>query len=145
MTFGTFDLFHQGHISYLKQARKYIEDESGKKEKEIRQDNNRENKLIVVIARDENVKKIKGFLPKDNEEKRKHAVENAGIADIVILGNNDNIFKVLDEYKPSILCLGYDQSSQKVEEYIKEHELNIKIIRMHSFYPETFKSSKFRV
>src|SRR3989338_274205 len=112
MTFGTFDLFHQGHISYLKQARKYIEDESGKKEKEIRQDNNRENKLIVVIARDENVKKIKGFLPKDNEEKRKHAVENAGIADIVILGNNDNIFKVLDEYKPGILCLGYDQSSQ---------------------------------
>ena len=43
MTFGTFDIFHLGHKSFLKQAREFG------------------NYLIVVIARDKTVKNIKGF------------------------------------------------------------------------------------
>ncbi|MHA1679090.1 MAG: adenylyltransferase/cytidyltransferase family protein, partial [Promethearchaeota archaeon] len=52
LCFGTFDILHPGHVSFLKQARKYG------------------NYLVVVVARDENVKKIKGKYPLDNELKR---------------------------------------------------------------------------
>ncbi len=126
MAFGTFDLFHQGHRYYLEQAKKYGDE------------------LIVVIARDENVKKIKGFLPKNRENERKKAVEDSGIATSIVLGDKQNMLKVIEEYKPDVICLGYDQQSHNVEEYIKNNNLEITLVRIPSFYPDKYKSSKFR-
>ncbi len=51
MTFGTFDLLHKGHVYFLKQASKY-------------------GKLVVVVARDKNVLKVKGKKPINSERKR---------------------------------------------------------------------------
>lgn len=126
MAFGTFDLFHQGHAYYLRQAKSYGEE------------------LIVVIARDDTVKKIKGFLPKNRENERKKAVEDSGIATNVILGNKENLLMVIEEYKPDVICLGYDQQSNNVEAYLEKNNLKAKIVRISSFKPETYKSSKFR-
>lgn len=52
MTFGTFDMFHPGHVYYLSEARK-LGDE-----------------LITIIARDVTVSKIKGRLPREKENVR---------------------------------------------------------------------------
>jgi len=52
MLFGTFDIFHEGHRDFLRQAREYGD------------------YLIVVIARDETVKNVKGKLPRNNESVR---------------------------------------------------------------------------
>ena len=52
MVFGTFDIFHDGHRDYFKQAREFGD------------------YLIVVVARDENVLKIKGNIPRNNEKAR---------------------------------------------------------------------------
>jgi cytidyltransferase-like protein len=41
MTFGTFDLFHPGHVYYISQAESLADE------------------LIIIIARDERVKKMK--------------------------------------------------------------------------------------
>ena len=126
MAFGTFDLFHQGHCYYLEQAKKYGDE------------------LIVVVAQDENVKRLKGFFPEQKQDIRKKKVEDAKIASKVVLGNSDDMLKVIAECKPDIICLGYDQQSNNVEEYIRQNNFHIKIVRINSFKPEQYKSSKFR-
>ncbi|MCK5490568.1 MAG: adenylyltransferase/cytidyltransferase family protein, partial [Candidatus Pacebacteria bacterium] len=93
MVFGTFDIFHKGHEDFFRQAREFGE------------------YLIVVVARDENVLKIKGKLPRDNEDMRQEKIVESKLADKVILGNLDDKYKVIQEYKPDVICLGYDQGT----------------------------------
>ncbi|MBI4653028.1 adenylyltransferase/cytidyltransferase family protein [Candidatus Kuenenbacteria bacterium] len=91
MVFGTFDILHQGHKHFLKQAKQYG------------------NFLIVVIARDVTVKQVKGKLPDKNEKQRQQAVIKSNLADKVVLGNLKNKYAVIKKFKPDIICLGYDQ------------------------------------
>ncbi len=91
MTFGTFDIFHPGHKNYLKQARKLGE------------------YLIVVVARDKTVKKVKGHWPINNEEKRLKIIKKSKLADESILGELDNKYAVIKKYAPDTVALGYDQ------------------------------------
>lgn len=128
LTFWTFDLFHKGHLYFLNEAKKYS------------------NELITVIARDKNVEKIKWFLPNFNEEKRQKDIENANISNKVLLWKMENHLSFLDDFKPNLICLWYDQIwfSSNLENYIQEKKLNTKVIRINSFKPEEFKSSILR-
>lgn len=122
---GTFDHLHPGHVNFLKQA-KALGDE-----------------LIVIIARDETVKKIKGFLPTHNERQRRNNVEDTGVPDFVILGNLDtDLFQILEELEPDVIALGYDQRVS--EDEIKKKFPNCRIVRLLSFSPEKYKSSFYR-
>lgn len=122
---GTFDYLHPGHIDFLKQA-KSLGDE-----------------LIVIIARDETVRRIKGFFPVHNENLRKKNIEDTGIPDMVVLGNLDSdILEILEKLKPDIIALGYDQ--RVLEEDISKKCPNCNIVRLSSFHPEKFKSSFYR-
>ncbi|MDI6802034.1 MAG: FAD synthase [Thermodesulfovibrionales bacterium] len=122
---GTFDHLHPGHIDFLRQA-KLLGDE-----------------LIVIVARDETVKRIKGFLPTDNERERRNKVEDTGIPDIVVLGNLDtDLFQILEEIEPDVIALGYDQRVS--EEEILKRFPDCKILRLSSFQPEIYKSSFYR-
>jgi FAD synthetase len=122
---GTFDHLHLGHINFLIQA-KALGDE-----------------LIVIVARDETVKKIKGFSPTDSEGTRRHNVENTGIPNLVVLGNlGADLFQILREIKPDIIALGYDQRVSEKE--ILERFPHCKVVRLSSFQPEKYKSSFFR-
>jgi len=50
--------------------------------------------------------------------------------------------KWLERYSPSVICLGYDQRGfEKIDNYIKENNLDIEIIRIASHKPEIYKSS----
>ncbi|MBU4321345.1 MAG: adenylyltransferase/cytidyltransferase family protein [Thermodesulfovibrionales bacterium] len=122
---GTFDHFHPGHIDFLKQA-KVLGDE-----------------LVVIVARDENVKRIKGMMPKHNESQRRENVEKTSISDRVILGYTDkDIFLILEELKPDIIALGYDQRVS--EESVVKRLPHCKVVRLKPFHPEKYKSSYFR-
>ena len=129
MTFGTFDNFHPGHLSYLSQAG-FFGDE-----------------LIVVIARDKNVLKIKGRLPIEDEIVRQHKVENAifdlGLKGEVILGSLEDRWQVVRKYRPDIICLGYDQKVdlEALEEIISSERFFCEIKRLEPFHPEKYKSS----
>lgn len=126
MVFGTFDIFHKGHENFLKQAREYG------------------NYLMAVIARDKTVEQIKNKSPRDNETARLKAVEQSGLADEVILGSLTDKYEAIKKYKPNIICLGYDQTAftDKLEYKLKEFKLNTKIIRLKSYFPNIYKSSK---
>lgn len=124
LVFGTFDLFHQGHKFFLTKAKKLA------------------HKLVVVVARDKNVRKIKGNLPKQNEQKRVEIIRNLKIANRVILGRVNNKYKILHEINPDIIALGFDQNAP-IEE-IKKILPKTKIIRLSSHFPQKFKSSIIR-
>ena len=129
MTFGTFDIFHLGHESFLKQARQYGD------------------YLIVVIARDKTVKKVKGEFTQNNELIRQRAIIKSSLADEIVLGNLEDKYEVIKKYQPEIICLGYDQTAfiENLREKLKEFNLEkTRIIKLKPYYPEKYKSSKLR-
>lgn len=126
MIFGTFDKFHPGHINFLKQSEQYGD------------------YLIVVVARDITVKKLKGKIPKFNEEKRQKEIIKSNLADEVVLGKFKNKYKLIKYFRPDVICIGYDQKYliSGLADKLKEFEMeNVKIVRLESFHPEKYKSS----
>ena len=125
MTFGTFDCFHLGHEAYLRQAKALGEE------------------LIVVIARDKTVKKIKQKSPEWDEKKRKKAVEESGIVDKVVLGNPGDKYEVLRKYRPNVIALGYDQFvfTYRLGKFLIDEKIDAKIVRLQPFHPELYKTS----
>ncbi len=121
---GTFDNLHPGHIAYLEQAAKLG------------------NELCVVVARDENVKRIKGRYPEQNEEIRKKRLAQELVVDHVFLGYPGKDFlKIVQEIKPDIIALGYDQKRPSgLEDLFSISQIKV----LDSYYPEKYKSSLFR-
>lgn len=91
MVFGTFDYLHAGHENLFIQARE-LGDE-----------------IVAIIARDKTVKNIKGESPDHNEKERLANLEETGWADFTVLGNPKDKTKVIKEYRPDVIALGYDQ------------------------------------
>jgi len=127
MVFGTFDLLHKGHLDFLKQAKKFG------------------NNLIVVVARDETVKKVKGKFPDNNEKDRVRKIKGSGLVEMVLLGNKGaDKYQLIKKYQPDVICLGYDQEFfiRNLRKELDENGLGkTKIIRLNSYYPNKYKSS----
>ena len=125
MCFGTFDVLHEGHRFYLTGARKLGD------------------YVVVVVARDETVKKVKKQPPLHNEGERVRSLQQLGIADKVILGNPGDKLKVVEDEKPQIICLGYDQTffTEKIKEKLLQRGLNVQVMRLPAYKPEVYKSS----
>lgn len=125
MAFGTFDYFHAGHEDYLRQAKAL-----GKT-------------LIVVVARDETVKKVKSNKANFNERKRLRDVAACKYVDKAVLGNSEDKYAVIKKYRPDILALGYDQFvfTYGLKNFFIKEKLDIEVVRLDAFEPQTFKSS----
>lgn len=123
MCFGTFDHLHPGHLSYLTQAKEYGD------------------YLIVVVARDKVVERIKGRLPVESEELRVQNLELVEFLDEVCLGNLKDKYKVVRDEKPDVICLGYDQQVDLEE---LKNNFSGKIIRLKPYKPDIYKSSKMK-
>ena len=129
MVFGTFDPLHKGHISLFRQAKQHGDF------------------LVVVVARDATVKKMKGRAPLHNEKKRLRAVSKAAFVDKAVLGSKRDFYKVVEKYKPGVICLGYDQSSsitKKLRQEMKKRAIKVRIVRMKPYKERIFKSSKLK-
>ncbi|MCK4745158.1 adenylyltransferase/cytidyltransferase family protein [Candidatus Parcubacteria bacterium] len=130
MVFGTFDVFHKGHKNFLGQARKFGD------------------YLIVVIARDKNVKKIKGEFSQNSEQERLVEIKRSRLASEAVLGSILDKYKIIKKYRPDIICLGYDQKIiiKQLKEKLKEFNLlNTKVIRLKAYQTKKYKSSKFKM
>ena len=125
MVFGTFDGLHLGHISFLKQAR-----EPG-------------DELIAVIARDENVEKIKGHLPNFSEKERLKILQKSKLVDKVILGSLSDPYQVIKKNKPNVICLGYDQKyfTENLPDWLRKTRLSARVYTMKAFQPQKYHSS----
>lgn len=126
LTFGTFDIFHKGHEFYLSEAKKLGD------------------KLYVIIARDSTVEKVKGVIPRNNQEKRLRIISEFEPVDDVFLGRTNDKYGLIEEINPDVICLGYDQFifTEKLEQELKKRRIDSEIVRIGSFEPDTYKSSK---
>jgi len=126
---GVFDLLHYGHIRYLEEAKKH----GGK-----------DARLVVIVARDETVKRMKGSDPVIPEDQRRAVIESLKVVDEAFLGYEDmNLNRVLEQVKPDIVAVGYDQESIKVQvEAINQAKgLGIKIVQVERFGKDDLNSS----
>lgn len=140
MCFGTFDHLHPGHLDYFRQARRFgALDKPGTSEG-----------LIIVVARDKNVFRIKNHQPDETEKIRAKNIRTRlkalGWPAKVVLGSLKNQWLVLKKYRPTIICLGYDQPVDwdKLKSEIAGFRLFCKIKRLRAYQPEKYKSSYFR-
>jgi len=114
---GTFDLLHPGHVLYLEHSRA-LGDE-----------------LVVIVARDVNVRhKPKPILP---EEQRLKMVESLKVVDRAVLGEEKDIFRTVEQLKPDIITLGYDQhfDQDALQAELFRRALHPRIVRIEEHEP----------
>ena len=128
LVFGTFDILHPGHLYFLKQAKLFGD------------------YLAVVVARDLTVKQVKGEFPVNNEAVRLRNISELKFVDEAVLGKRTNKYNIIEEIKPDVICLGYDQDSftNNLEKELKKRKLDVEIVRLEAFEKEKYKSSKLR-
>ncbi|MGQ4890867.1 MAG: adenylyltransferase/cytidyltransferase family protein [Candidatus Njordarchaeia archaeon] len=122
MVAGSFDILHLGHINFFKMAKSLCEN----------------CKLIVVVARDSTIKKIKGRQPVFSEKERLELVKSIKYVDEAILGNEvdeGSLFDIIKRIKPDIIALGYDQAVDigVLKKWCKENNINVEIVRLNKF------------
>ena len=102
------------------------------------------SKLIVIVARDRTVEKLKGAKPVFPEEQRRALVESLKIVDEAILGYEDlDMLRVIEKVKPDIIALGYDEEEveRELRKLIAEKSLDVKVVRVTRFGEEDLVSS----
>jgi len=100
--------------------------------------------LVVVIARDKTVEKTKGKKPIMPENQRCLLVESLKVVDRAVLGYQEfDLGKVIDDIKPDVIALGYDQEKmvRQVLDYVKSNGLNVKVVRIGKFGENSLDSS----
>jgi FAD synthetase len=113
MATGTFDLLHMGHIYFLKEAKKLGD------------------KLVVVVATDKTVRRLK-HEPVNPQKIRLNIIKELKIVDEAFIGHEDDMYKIVQEIKPDIVALGYDQihDEKTIEKELKKRGIKTKIVRL---------------
>jgi FAD synthetase len=126
MVFGTFDGLHEGHFDFFKQAKSYIENSF----------------LVVSIARDINVLKIKGHKPKMKDKERLELVKKCELVDKVVLSGKDDYLLHIIKENPNVIALGYDQKAyvKNLKKDLKNKGISVKIIRLKPYKEKIYKN-----
>ncbi len=117
MATGTFDLLHPGHMLYLEKS-SALGDE-----------------LVVVVARDVNVKhKPRPIVP---EDQRLMMVSALKVVDLAVLGHESDFMVPVEQLKPDIITLGYDQhfDPEALRSQLARRGLHPKIMRIEAHDP----------
>ncbi|KKW23771.1 MAG: FAD synthase [Candidatus Kaiserbacteria bacterium GW2011_GWA2_52_12] len=131
MIFGTFDMIHKGHEDFFRQARALGE----------------EPHLVVSVARDANVQRVKGKVPRSSEEVRREALGAHPLVDVAILGDEEGYISHIREVSPDVIALGYDQQGEyvaKLEHDLRDADLAVTVVRLQPFKPDVYKTSLLR-
>ena len=107
---GTFDILHQGHLEFLKDAKRHG------------------NRLAVIVITDATCYENKGRMPKHTQAERGRALESMPIVDEVILASGE-LEKDIERYasmRPYAFVFGYDQQTpveERIKAYFKKRKL----------------------
>lgn len=120
MATGTFDLLHMGHIHYLKEAKKLGDT------------------LVVVIATDATVRKLKHD-PITPQEIRINLIKELKMVDEAYLGHEGDMYSIVEEIKPDIIALGFDQIHDDVtiKKELEKRKMNVQVVRLSKYQGES--------
>lgn len=121
---GTFDILHPGHLYYLEESRR-LGDE-----------------LFVIVARDRNVRhKPRPVIP---EEQRVKMVAALRPVDHAILGDLHDMFRPIEEIRPSVITFGFNQhfDEEHIRNALAERGLSVTLVRIGDYEEERFCSSR---
>lgn len=126
MVFGTFDGVHKGHLNFFKQAKKLAP----------------KSFLIVSVARDRNVFRIKGRRPFLNEKKRMTLIKNCKLVDKVVLAGVKNHIPHIIKESPGIIALGYDQKAyvKNIKKDLKNGGILVRVARLKPYKQTIYKN-----
>lgn len=126
VVFGIFDGMHEGHRSLFAQAKAYGEE------------------LVVIVGRDSASLRLKEKKPKYSKETRRDLVSKEELVDEAVLGDEEqSSYKILEELKPDVICLGYDQANlaEDLEIWMQKKGKNIPLHWLDAHHPEKYHSS----
>ena len=128
IAYGTFDIIHPGHHHFLRQA-KALGDE-----------------LLVIVGRDEIVKKVKGRSPDHPASARIRQVLAIPSVDKVEIGHKTDMYAHLVSYRPDVIALGYDQEAftEDLPAEMIRRKVMAKIVRLPPLNESVWKSSILR-
>ena len=129
LTSGAFDLIHYGHIRLLEEAKRLGGPDA---------------RLVVIVARDETIRKLKQHLPVIPEDQRRAVVEALRVVDEALLGYEGlDMATVIDRVQPDIIAVGYDQDGIEAmaSKAIEERGLKIEVKRIKRFAQDDLDSS----
>ena len=122
---GTFDILHPGHVLYLCRARE-LGDE-----------------LWVIVSRDRTIKhKRKPLIP---ERQRLYMVKSLKCVDHAVLGSETDMFEPIEEIKPDIIALGFNQhwDAEELRKQLADRGIMVKIVRLSDSDLSPYASSRF--
>lgn len=109
ITFGTFDLFHIGHLNIIKRCLKY---------------NNSKNKLIVGVSTDKfnyDKKKVYPIIP---QKDRIEIIKNIkGVDEVFFEESLEKKKEYCLKYNADILIMGYDHKGRF--DYLKDYNIDV--------------------
>lgn len=127
VAFGAFDPLHAGHLDFFRQARALGDD------------------LLVVVATDSNIRRLKKREPRVPELERLKQVQMAACVDQARLGSGgSDRYVLLSELTFDVLALGYDQEpgdGAVKAELVRRGKGYARVIRLKAFEPGKYKSS----
>jgi FAD synthetase len=113
MASGVFDILHPGHLHFLEEAKK-LGDE-----------------LVVVVATDKTVRARK-HEPMTPQDMRLRMIAALRPVDQAVLGHDGDMFRIVEELKPDIIALGFDQHHREdeIKTELEKRGLKAEIVRL---------------
>lgn len=112
---GVFDIIHMGHAHFLNAAKEHGDH------------------LTVIVANDATVRKMKGE-PILSDERRSEVVSQLKPVDEVVIGRTGDMLDIIvDEIKPDVIALGFDQrlfTTKELEAKLSDRGLEVKVVRL---------------
>jgi len=126
LTGGVFDIIHPGHIFLLEKCKRMGD------------------RLVVVVASDETVRRAKNRTPLHAARDRVKIVAALKPVDLALVGDARDPFKIVRRVKPDIIVYGYDQRIDgRIRARLRAEGLKTRIIKLKEKLKEhIFKTSK---
>ncbi|MDH5816033.1 MAG: cytidylyltransferase family protein [Candidatus Nezhaarchaeota archaeon] len=118
MVAGVFDIIHPGHIYLISKAAELGD-------------------VVVVVARDSTVERLKGRRPVVPEDQRLEVVKNIkGVSEAVLGNEGEDMLKIVEELKPDVILLGPDQNfdEEKLRKDLELRGLKVEVLRLREIY-----------
>ena len=112
---GVFDIIHIGHAHFLNAAKEHGDH------------------LTVIIANDTTVRKMKGEPILSDERRGEVVLQLKPVNEVVIGRTGDMLDIIVEDIKPDIIALGFDQrlfTRSELEEKLLERGLEVKVVRL---------------